>query len=176
MKINVLIFMILIIGILNLSSMYLVTDAYASDQNLENWRSYKSEEYNFEIRYPPNFMSANRDLVFTQHHVLIQPKYSNPILRISVFNNPHKYSENEWIARTIDAGRARKNINVANHKGAKYESRGSFIVIPEQVTHIIKIFLQKYDKMYCIEYEYFNNDEEKISLFNSILSSFKFLK
>lgn len=142
--------------------------------NMINWGEYG--RFNYEVKYPIDWMTFDIDIVNTLHCVEIHKKYPDPLLRIIVFDNPKRFTAIEWHVKTIEGRRVCNNIEIDKQNGIEYKTFHDFHIIPTKVVYVTNILVPKNDKMYLIQFEVLNNNIENQELFKAILSTFHFIK
>lgn len=164
---------------------------YEENLKAQGWKTYRNEEYGFEVMYPENIFQLDRKTSALSHFL----------------NNFHKYSEKDgsdlglakdisivfkkegdkcnFLETNLDLRSIGTSFNFENIKGVKYETgaEGEGVVYfcvkdtnSQNIFLVEKWFLnESYSTRLLEQNDYINNKKQE-EFFNQILSTFKFIK
>jgi hypothetical protein len=141
-----------------------------------NWKTYRSEDYNFEIKYPPEASMEIDPRFEGDVFNMLFPNEGAPI-SIYVYQNPQEYTLNskelnQWIEKNDLSQKVlgeTESIKIDNTDAIKYFANESGSPSPHTVLTSKGKFIYKIDA-YIYEGSRIND-----IIFNQILSTFKFV-
>ncbi|MBI2326881.1 hypothetical protein HYU92_01035 [Candidatus Curtissbacteria bacterium] len=151
---------------------------------IANWKTYKSNRFPYQIKYPGNFNVSDENLINEDvaESIIFFDYQSDFSLSTGVLNNPKELPPNEWYKDFIERNPdgyieipTQSNLKVDGYSAfktsypAKTSSEGFGETVPFQ-----NVYIPKYQKIFMIGFTS-KAILEDTKIFDQILSTFQFL-
>lgn len=140
-----------------------------------NWKTYRNEEYGFEVRYPEKWMIRLASQTFVSPRqisfVIENPENKNEVVQLIVNQDPQ--ISNQGFDKNVSF--VNKTLGGISAREYRFPHPGEDVAVPQPGPHT-GLWAEKNNQIYVLVFFDVSEIQEMQGIYNQILSTFKFIK